>query len=1364
MLSGFEWQRSESTDVSDCTASSQSNFRREFAKRSIELRRSKSAHNGIHATSWSTSTQTESSHSSFDDDDDAEESASRSRRKHRHHRNRCRSKRLPPIGVFWDIENCHVPKNKSASSIVQRIRDCFFEGHREAEFIVACDIRKENPQIIQDLNDAQVNMIHVLCTSKNAADEKLRQSLRRFAETHPPPATVILISGDINFAADLSDLRYRKKITVILIHNSNAADALILCANKTLPFSTITDNLPPLKNKVQESVDLLVSNLPKVYDKRLKIRLKLLSDNCGGRVTEVNNDEGTAILRFSSLDFALRAQRRLNGEDVYGRKIVVSNPADWRSHHSPRNFAGRNKANKGGNSSDNGQLGYNLPSQCYNGSQQNAFYNQPSSGSRELSWRSFGESNTFRTSRSCPPHHQIEQVWSQRGFNGGSRPRTPQEETGNPLRSHKNGAATASCDFNDHKAFYSSNNTFQPINSGQQQTIELVISNFDSSIKDLRNVLSNLIKEYAMVYSINITCQPDGSPIALVKVGSQQDAHNIISKLHHYKLGFKRLIIAYTQSNTLDPDQLKEMVITLLQVNKLRDICRITDDNGERIISLTPEIRSSPPANLQRAHILYCSVHCPNGLNGIEDLGWDSEETDVTEIPHINMPLKVFANKLNTLLSSHMGTLPLLSFAVCYKHEFGETLPTDNKGVPLEHLVTCVSNVKLKYGGSNRNTKYIVRDIFVKSNEKDESFMTSLSPSITSNISLLSRELVDLLKTTERCQLQLNKYIPAYHHHFGRQLRVADYGYTKLSDLLHSQPISNVVQILGEGAKRIITLTHSTQMRRFTSDLLRVLKSLLSKQLTAQEFPAAYERVLNKSFNAIEYGLCCLDDLLDEVPENIIVITKKEDSISIAIPKREQTGEEIIRTKQFAEEVIKLLSYSPQCSMIFNKFVPAYHHHFGHQCKVSDYGFTKLIELFEAIPETVKVEELSDGERKVSLTLPKALNLRGHQIADLIKKSHLSYLPLEGLASSFQREYGFPLKAHYYECKDINELVSKLSDNVKITYSNAGPLLVPVENENQSTLTLRIWALLINPPHHMNLKTLIKLYNSRYQCNITMATLDQLNNVIINKSSNMESIFLSPQYSTAAKIYLMLYKEGGQVAYNYLENIYRKTYGVSLIQSEEDTFEKLLGDFSFLIVMRRTRKKTNIALNPKITDYGLLLPNTSNGGNNNNNHFARMDDGMSWPPPPAHDLVLDSNNRGITPPKPDTPPAPGKAPWNNWDTPTKFNSNMDFSISLPTARTPKLMGNSDSLISPTRNLLPANPHPMMPIMSPPAAYELPMPDKLLRKGIFSDDSTDSGVNNSQIVSENEMDISNNEQTGTKPKYTNLKPELLSYKM
>lgn len=49
--------------------------------------------------------------------------------------------------------------------------------------------------------------------------------------------------------------------------------------------------------------------------------------------------------------------------------------------------------------------------------------------------------------------------------------------------------------------------------------------------------------------------------------------------------------------------------------------------------------------------------------------------------------------------------------------------------------------------------------------------------------------------------------------------------------------------------------------------------------------------------------------------------------------------------------------------MAFNKFVPAYHNQFGRQCRVSSYGCFKLIELFEAIPDTVVIEEDSRYEK-----------------------------------------------------------------------------------------------------------------------------------------------------------------------------------------------------------------------------------------------------------------------------------------------------------------------------------------------------------------------------------------------------------------
>lgn len=63
---------------------------------------------------------------------------------------------LPPLGIYWDIENCQVPKNKSATAVVQRLREMFLENYRESEFVVVCDVKKENSMVIHDLHDAQV--------------------------------------------------------------------------------------------------------------------------------------------------------------------------------------------------------------------------------------------------------------------------------------------------------------------------------------------------------------------------------------------------------------------------------------------------------------------------------------------------------------------------------------------------------------------------------------------------------------------------------------------------------------------------------------------------------------------------------------------------------------------------------------------------------------------------------------------------------------------------------------------------------------------------------------------------------------------------------------------------------------------------------------------------------------------------------------------------------------------------------------------------------------------------------------------------------------------------------------------------------
>jgi meiosis arrest female protein 1 len=119
------------------------------------------------------------------------------------------------IGIFWDIENCSVPHGKSAARVVDKIRAMhFMEDRREMEFLVVCDVFKISQEISDELNSVQVQLQHVSSArKKNAADEKLRQAMRKFVDTFAPECpdlAVVLISGDVDFVADLSDFKRRR--------------------------------------------------------------------------------------------------------------------------------------------------------------------------------------------------------------------------------------------------------------------------------------------------------------------------------------------------------------------------------------------------------------------------------------------------------------------------------------------------------------------------------------------------------------------------------------------------------------------------------------------------------------------------------------------------------------------------------------------------------------------------------------------------------------------------------------------------------------------------------------------------------------------------------------------------------------------------------------------------------------------------------------------------------------------------------------------------------------------------------------------------------------------------------------------------
>ena len=94
-------------------------------------------------------------------------------------------------------------------------------------------------------------MVHVSAVAKNAADDKLRVSLRRFADTYNSPATVVMVTSDVNFSNDLHDLRHRHMFSVILVHNQQVSYALKACAHVTILFEEFIVDIP---NREQDAV------------------------------------------------------------------------------------------------------------------------------------------------------------------------------------------------------------------------------------------------------------------------------------------------------------------------------------------------------------------------------------------------------------------------------------------------------------------------------------------------------------------------------------------------------------------------------------------------------------------------------------------------------------------------------------------------------------------------------------------------------------------------------------------------------------------------------------------------------------------------------------------------------------------------------------------------------------------------------------------------------------------------------------------------------------------------------------------------------------------------------------------------------
>ncbi|CAL8099473.1 unnamed protein product [Orchesella dallaii] len=718
-----------------------------------------------------------------------------------------------------------------------------------------------------------------------------------------------------------------------------------------------------------------------------------------------------------------------------------------------------------------------------------------------------------------------------------------------------------------------------------EDSFDLNVTNVDSGIGDWKTIRSALMaafSEHVNVRGVWVYVANDGSTSAIVRLTNKEEAHYAVAQLHRKKIGNKRIFISFDHGNSIDHDTLKKEVASLLQdvpshtlplfkfremfekrykrsvsssdLYRMKDVVLICEStlNGNgmstpssgRNISLISSWQEKDGKGLD----LYCKLHPPRiGKTETTRMGWAEKEAEVL-LPNVIVEIKILTTRVHNLLQSHEGGLPLISFLDCYESEFGVLeRAKEGRGVPLEHLISCVQGVEIAFGENGMKRVQIL--------EKKEDQVMINQPLVT-QLSQFGRELIDLLKTFPKCTLPFSKLIPCYHAHFGRQCRVADYGHFSLSALLQTLP--HVVQIMGAAQNRVLTLSHKAQMKRFATDMLRVLKSQggPKKQIKIEDFPTAFSNVFpQRQFHSEDYGLCCFSDLVAELVERstLVALIKDEDGNSmLAVPKREQTPQEIHKTRIFAAEVVELLRHSTRCELEFSKFVPYYHHHFQKQCRVSDYGFGKLAELFDAISDTITVIstnsiDCAPEDKTIRLTPKEQIKVVGEQICNIIeqRKKNEETTRIEEVVDRFLEEHGFLLRPDLCGASSLDDLICNKLENFLMVENGE---LIAKDRVQIEDLAQKAEAILQQASDYkMNMDEFISAMIEKWDVVVDEVTVEKdFSNIMLVTPTNelgTRTVSLTPLRIFAYNISQLLETHGGYLPLSSIENAFLHKYG-----------------------------------------------------------------------------------------------------------------------------------------------------------------------------------------------------------------------------
>ncbi|KAG6644887.1 uncharacterized protein LOC122317907 [Carya illinoinensis] len=151
--------------------------------------------------------------------------------------------------VWWDIENCQVPKGSDAHAIAQNISSALAKMNYCGPVSISAygDTNGIPASVQQALSSTGIALNHVPAGVKDASDKKILVDMLFWAVDNPAPANFMLISGDTDFSNALHQLRMRR-YNILLAQPQNASAPLIAAAKTVWLWTSLSARGHPLSS------------------------------------------------------------------------------------------------------------------------------------------------------------------------------------------------------------------------------------------------------------------------------------------------------------------------------------------------------------------------------------------------------------------------------------------------------------------------------------------------------------------------------------------------------------------------------------------------------------------------------------------------------------------------------------------------------------------------------------------------------------------------------------------------------------------------------------------------------------------------------------------------------------------------------------------------------------------------------------------------------------------------------------------------------------------------------------------------------------------------------------------------------------